>query len=247
MMFIRLKVQTLRVTDALNTEGGKRNRRMSVLIEASYDFDSGYIQLDTGEVFTNRDRMRIMHKGAELIGFSLTILPAKNDEELGNSRLKYHKRQESADEHLDSLIHAACFITPDLYYALLTNLRSGMHPSHVSIELESIIRQDRDTAPLEFGWEPDGSGLIWHNERANRLPIFGVEFLYPVLELPQIMEPVSEPTDCDPVPAKINCPGGRDDKKQFSQISQQLTLIRQTVMFIAVVILMAAITMVFRG
>lgn len=246
-MFIRLKVQTLRVSDAFNAKGGKSTRRMSVSIEASYDFDSGYIQLDTGEVFTNPDRMRIRHKGAPLIGFSLMLLPAQNDEEVGNSRIQYHKRLEGTDPNLDSSIDAACFITPGLYGALLTNLRSGMYPSHVSIELQSIISQDRDKAPLEFGWEPDGSGLIWHNERIDRLPIYGVEFLYPVLESPQIIELGTELPDCDPVPAKIGRPAGSNYEKQFTQINQQLTHIRQTVLLIAIVIAVAAITTAFNG
>lgn len=244
-MFIRLKVQTLRVSDAFNAMGGKRTRGMSVSIEASYDFDSGYLQLDTGEVFTNPDRWRLTHKGAPLIEFSLMLLPAQNDEEISDSRINYHKGQEDADGHLDSFIAAACFIPPDQYGALLTNLRSGMYPSHVSIELQSIISQDRDKRPLEFGWEPDGSGLIWHNGRIDRLPIYGVEFLYPVLESPQIIEIGNEPRDYDPVPAKIGRQTGSDYEKQFTQINQQLTHIRQTVMLIAIVIAVTAIAQAF--
>jgi hypothetical protein len=57
-------------------------------------------------------------------------------------------------------------------------------PQYFTIENRDGTRQEKPKQALEFGWEPDGSGIIWHNTAQENLtvPITSVRFDYAVLK-----------------------------------------------------------------
>jgi hypothetical protein len=65
--------------------------------------------------------------------------------------------------------------------------KSGLYPETITIELADSARASTDPKqrpPIEFGWEPDGSGMIWHNkEKENRnIAIESVRFDYALIK-----------------------------------------------------------------
>jgi hypothetical protein len=63
----------------------------------------------------------------------------------------------------------------------------GLYPKTITIELVCAARINTDPKqkpPIEFGWEPDGSGMIWHNtEKENRkIAIESVRFDYALIK-----------------------------------------------------------------
>jgi hypothetical protein len=69
------------------------------------------------------------------------------------------------------------FIAPTAFRELIDNIRNGLLPETISIELS-------EKAPLEYAWEPDGSGMIWHNKgkENKRVPIESITFQYAVVK-----------------------------------------------------------------
>jgi len=75
---------------------------------------------------------------------------------------------------------------------LADNVKNGLLPETITVGFErdplgsvsQRVDNPEQKRPLEYGWEPDGSGMIWHNkERENRaIPIENVKFDYAALK-----------------------------------------------------------------
>lgn len=250
IMFFILKIQTLKVHEGFTTDDGKQETFSYVEVETAYDFDQGYIKLDTSEVFTD-PRLMHHHKGAQLIGFSLIVSSAQSSDEFSDNKILYRKGSGTEDDYWESSIFARCNVPPDQYTTLLKNVRSGLFPSRITIEIgENVDRGD--DAPLEYGWEPDGSGIIWHNKRSGSLPIQGVRFFYPVLELPRSALLEDEPRAHDPVPFNISkqlddglSQAGNGKDPPLTQIVGELATIKRILLFIFFLFVAAAISQAF--
>ena len=64
------------------------------------------------------------------------------------------------------------------YSLLLNNIRGGMTPSSVTVELRYNL-YDKGS-PLKYGHAPDGSEIIWQNalEQNRRVDVESIEFQY---------------------------------------------------------------------
>jgi hypothetical protein len=78
--------------------------------------------------------------------------------------MRYHKAVGDDLEYQPSSIHFACFLPPDDFAAVLADIRNSITPSSVTVELDEKIADA--TSALTFGWEPDGSGMKWNNDKA---------------------------------------------------------------------------------
>jgi hypothetical protein len=76
-------------------------------------------------------------------------------------------------------------------------VRGGLFPEEITINLVHDLFNKK--SPIEYSWEPDGSGKIWHNkEKENRrVPIESVRFDYTVAKLQNDEDPslINAPTD----------------------------------------------------
>src|SRR5262249_26950498 len=92
--------------------------------------------------------------------------------------MQYFDEQKHDLFYQPSTIYFSVFIAPTAFRELVNNVRGGLFPEKILIDLPS------KKAPIELGWEPDGSGMIWHNkEKENRrIAIEVVRFDYAVVK-----------------------------------------------------------------
>jgi hypothetical protein len=93
------------------------------------------------------------------------------------------------DFHHPSRIHLSAFIEPTAFRELADNTKGSIFPETIVFEFKdppfyTTSTDPKPKAALEYGWEPDGSGMIWRNtEKENlRVPITSVRFDYLVLK-----------------------------------------------------------------
>ena len=102
--------------------------------------------------------------------------------------LKYWPAErQSVDNPMPETCHASVALTPEVFGTLLSALQNGRIPKAIHIDAKS----------LEWGWEPDGSGVVWNVEAANALPIVGISFNLPLLAEVE-RPPSSDPWDISP-------------------------------------------------
>jgi hypothetical protein len=154
-----------------------------------------HLDLDTGEVFQDYNYARLHKNEKKLIGASISIRPLLDDSYYKDNVMSYISKYNSDVTSHPSQIHFMAFIDPTAFRELADNIKRGLFPETITIGFEdrtqyfTIVDQDgtRQKQPkqaLEFGWEPDGSGMIWHNtEQENRkVPITSVRFEYAVFK-----------------------------------------------------------------
>lgn len=111
--------------------------------------------------------------------------------------LKYWPGSQSVDDSQPETCHVSIALTPELFGALLAGLQSGRLPKAIHIEAKG----------LEWGWEPDGSGVVWNVEAAKALPIVEVRFNVPLsaeLQHPSPSDPWENPVVSDQHPSKTH-------------------------------------------
>ena len=90
-------------------------------------------------------------------------------------------------------IHFDVFVAPELHREFVDHIRSGLFHDTTRVGLETdrlqFLKTDDGTKskpPIEYGWEPDGSGKIWHNqEEANqRIAVESIDFNFAVAKPP---------------------------------------------------------------
>lgn len=81
--------------------------------------------------------------------------------------LKYWPECQSADDHSPETCHVSFALKPEIFGTLLSALQKGYLPKTIHIEVKG----------LEWGQEPDGSGVVWNVEAANALPVVEVKFI----------------------------------------------------------------------
>jgi hypothetical protein len=138
-----------------------------------------HLDLDTGEVFQDPSYARLHKNEQKLIGASITINPLPDDSYYQYNDMSYFE-EVKGDYSSPSSIFFSVFIVPTAFRELVDNIRNGLLPETITIELSD----NRKRVPLQHGWQPDGSGMVWHNiEQENRrVPIKGVLFGYAVVK-----------------------------------------------------------------
>jgi hypothetical protein len=166
MMFLRMTVSSLSVDMASiihrNEQSSPRSGH-TISMEV-YPSDRDYIELKTGEVFCDPRYLKFRGKDRESISATLSILPASSDEDHAYSRMIYHKAVGNDLEYHPSSIHFSCFLSPGDFADILSDIRNGIAPSSVTVEVDEKVADA--ASALTFGWEPDGSGMKWNNDKA---------------------------------------------------------------------------------
>jgi hypothetical protein len=136
---------------------------------------------------------------------------------------------------------------------LAGNIRGGLYPETVTIGLVDDPSQIFTTsdnlkkkAPIEYGWEPDGSGVIWHNtEKENRrIAIESIRFDYAVVKARYDEKQVDRP-----LPMQFNATDHINERITLIQTSlaDMLKYTRWITTGIAVIAIMVAIFMLKHG
>jgi hypothetical protein len=202
-----------------------------------------HLDLDTGEVFQDYIYAKLHKKEKNLIGASITIRPALDEAYYQHNTMRYFGEQRGDDFYNPASIHFIMFTEPTAFRELADKLSSGLYPETITIELANGLRRSTDPKqkpPIEFGWEPDGSGIIWHNtEKENRsIAIESVSFNYALIKARHDKnQVVSAPAD------RIN--------EQIAVIqttlAEMLKYARWMTMGVVVLAIMIAVLMIKRG
>ena len=124
----------------------------------------------------------------------------------------------------------------------MTSVRGGLLPSSITIGLPFSVH--KRSGPLEFGWEPDGSRIIWHNrDEANRkVKIESVSINYQPLNATR-----SEDTGQVVEPKSVSMfEIWRETKMQFAALQADLKAVKKTFSFAIAVFVLAAIYFAIR-
>ncbi|MDD1519986.1 MULTISPECIES: hypothetical protein [Bradyrhizobium] len=151
-----------------------------------------HVNLETGEVFQKPSRWN----KEKLISAVLTVEIAKTDEYYAYNRMSYSEELVSDDPIAchPSEIYISVFVPSADLQELVANIRSGFLPSTITVELPFDLSK---SSPIQYGWEPDGSGKKWLNRDENNrhVKIQGVSFHY------DLLQPV-EDSSADDLPAE---------------------------------------------
>jgi hypothetical protein len=128
----------------------------------------------------------------------------------------------TGDDFYHPSIHFEVFIAPTAFSELAANIKSGLFPGTITIGLVddpslffTTSANPKKKAPIEIVWEPDGSGMIWHNkEKENqKIEIESIRFDYAVVKPPNDEKQIDRP-----LPMQFNAPTER--------LSEQVAMIQ---------------------
>jgi hypothetical protein len=213
-----------------------------------------HLDLDTGEVFQDYiyarlDKKKKKKKKKNLIGASMTIRPLPDESYYEHNTMQYFSEQTGDDFYSPASIYFTVFIEPTAFRELADKIKSGLYPETITIELARSPRISTDPQrkpPIEFGWEPDGSGKIWHNtEKENRkIAIESVSFDYAPIKSRH-----DEKVD-RPLPIEVSAPADRINERiavMQTSLAQMLKYARWITIGVAAIAIMTAILMIKRG
>jgi hypothetical protein len=150
-----------------------------------------HLDLDTGEVFQDYSYARIRKNHEKLISASLTIRVLPDESYYKHNAMHYMAAVEGDEFSRSATIMFDAFLAPAAFREVADKTRDGLLPETITFELMSdlsFIFRTRDEPEkkraLEYGWEPDGSGVIWHNkeDENKRLAIDSIRFDYAIMK-----------------------------------------------------------------
>jgi hypothetical protein len=216
--------------------------------------DRDHLDLDTGEVFQDYNYAKLHKNEQKLIDASITIRPLPDDSYYQYNVMHYLGEQKGDDYYHPSSIHFRVFVAPPAFRELAEYIRRGLFPEAITIELVddpsrffTTNANPQKKYPIEYGWEPDGSGMIWHNkEKENKtVAIESVRFEYAPVK------PRYDEKQVDrPLPAESNAPTSRINEQIAliqTNLAEMLKYSRWSAMGIAVLAIMIAVLVVKRG
>ena len=222
----------------------------SVAFELLPTDDRDHLDLDTGEVFQDYSFARLHKNDKKLISANITIRPSRDDSDYQYNLMRYMGEQTGDDFNHPSSIDLNVFIAPTAFRQLIDNLRGGLYPGTITIELADEARffktstNPKTKAPIEFGWEPDGSGMIWHNKEHRTIPIESVRFDY------SIVKPRFDQETHRPLPMLFNAPTDRINEQMTliqGRLMEMLKYSRWITMGVSALAIMIGISIVKRG
>jgi hypothetical protein len=140
------------------------------------------LRLETGEVFENPAYAAVHGNKKNEILARMNVRPMPNaDDELYGSRMTYHEGSSGNDYAFPPCIYFYVSTPSSDYSLLLNNIRAGITPSSVMVELQADALDK--AGPLTYDWAPDGSMMIWRNtSQQNRVVMVkSIEFHYRLL------------------------------------------------------------------
>lgn len=163
-------------TGKRDVASGRQNINFGVYLS-----DRDHLDLETGEVFENSVYSRIRGNTAKLISAQLSIYRGSTKSDYKENKMRYLGGIESDFYNSEASIEFTCFLMESDFNELIENIRNGHTPSEVVVDLAHNLREK---TTLEFGWEPDGSGMKWNNvDKKNRtVKIEEISFGYQVLK-----------------------------------------------------------------
>ena len=181
-MFISTQIISTRMVLEAGTLAEERNFSSEHFISFELSPTQGlhHLDLDTGEIFQYYYFQAARHN-EKAIGAGITVRAAPDEAHCQRSVMRYvegYKDEELGDT--PSSIHFDALISPMLFKELVENIRRSLFPSKITIELfHELFNKD---SPIGYGWEPDGSGKIWHNSEPKNqvIPIVKLRFEYAV-------------------------------------------------------------------
>jgi hypothetical protein len=191
-MWIRTRPASASISLEVRTAATDRPVRAQEIVsfELLPTDERDHLDLDTGEVFQDFGYARTQKNDERLIGASITIR-STSDRPDGEQSAMHYMREVSGDfySHPSSIIFDV-FVEPALFQKIVENTRSGLLPDTITIDLvdERSFFTTRDAekkeSPFAYGWEPDGSGRIWHNKESEnqKIAIESVRFDYAVVK-----------------------------------------------------------------
>ena len=151
--------------------------------------DRNHLDLDTGEIFQHYDYARLYNKHENPIGVRLTIHPASEDSHYKRNAMQYMDAVNGEFESFPATIFFTVYVPPTTFRELADNVKNGLLPETITFQFEhgpfyTVVGSPQKKRLLEYGWEPDGSGIVWHNkEKEDRsVPIESIKFDYALLK-----------------------------------------------------------------
>jgi hypothetical protein len=145
-----------------------------------------------GHLTAGTDRWRLGLRATFRPGSTLTLATGEDVAAL-EMVVTFSAADEGADpvsgavHYFPGTIMFDCLVTREVISELLGFAKQGRFPSSVSVGTESDA--------LTHDWRPDGSGLVWANDRADTLPLANMWFEMPVGEEPTVLAAERPPTD----------------------------------------------------
>jgi hypothetical protein len=126
--------------------------------------ENDHFDLQTGEVFQSKRRAKRYNQEDKQISAQLTVLENRGDLDTDDVR------ETNSLRYAKSVLFAFYYLGGREFDALYTSIISGLSPRRIGFTL------DDDT--LDYGWEPDGSGQKWDNEKKKIILIERLEFSF---------------------------------------------------------------------
>jgi hypothetical protein len=189
---MRIRTRPSSASMSLEASAPTKDRPAASRESISFDLlpqdEPDHLDLDTGEVFQDYGFARLRKNEQKLIDASATIHSSSDASEYQHNAMHYFGKHKTDDSYESPSIHFDVFIEPATFRQLADNMKSGLFPETITFELVderrffTIKGEPKQKVPIEYGWEPDGSGLIWHNkEKENqRIRVESVAFGYAI-------------------------------------------------------------------
>jgi hypothetical protein len=179
-VYVSLKIESLQINSSWSDKSFEHAAPNTTAIAMKVQpLDRGHIVLSTGEVFRHPNRL-IGESDKPNIAASTYIRTTTDPSRY--STMIYLPGSKSDFDGTGPTIHFDLAIDPAAFDETLTNIRSGVFPTAITIEFDTPLLDNQ--GPLEFGWQPDGSGVKWDNSTRDkcRVRIKSVSFISEVLK-----------------------------------------------------------------
>jgi hypothetical protein len=137
------------------------------------------LTLETGEVFQNPAYALVRGNKQNEISAYLNVRPASEGHDSSHTNyMRYFEAVTGDDYGSPPSIHFDVSTPASDYSLLLNNIRGGITPSSVTVELRHDLFDNG--SPLKYDYAPDGSMMIWRNatEQNRRVVVESIEFRY---------------------------------------------------------------------
>jgi hypothetical protein len=176
LLTLRIVSASMDLTAIAPSDKPARGPSLSFSVEID---DRDHLDLETGEIFEAPRYAKIRGHQDKLINATLCVRQALSADDFKYNRLQYFEAVRGDDYGNDPFIYFDFWLHPHDFSELMRHVQGGLVPSTVQIHLEF-----NKSSPIQFDWEPDGSGLKWDNKSTDnrRVPIESVSFHYELLK-----------------------------------------------------------------
>jgi hypothetical protein len=112
-----------------------------------YPDERDYLDLETGEVFENPRYAKSRKHLDKLISGQLSVVEASSEADFKYNEMSYLGEVKGEDYHSPTSIYFPFFLHPRPFHNLLTNIRNGLLPTTVQINLPLSVRKEDSSPP----------------------------------------------------------------------------------------------------